>query len=309
MKKNKKVILIFTTLLLLTSIALFSYGSAFPGFHGNGPSEWCHSEPGSAAYDATFSATLDGQNNEAFWEYTTYVGSRMTIPVAGRFGSAHEYISIIFAQNSTHLYILVEWNDEVINGTDTPQYSPADGFGICFGINVTQFKAGYFSGMVTPEVGEAVDTLVWKPVAAADGTQLPVNDTALNQTVQGTLLDWHFDSDGWHADEVEAQAAAKHGNFSSNAQTNYMLEIVRPLASGNDGDAQFLNDGTYDFAIAVFNGSAGGGHWVSFEHAVFIYGTEGPVNNSTIPGFSIAIVSVISVVMVLVIVRRKKIRK
>ncbi len=314
MKNTKKIFSISATLFLvftLVTMGLLSSGIAFPGFHGNGSDQMCHANPGKAYVNDSIALTLDGIADEDLWDYGTNLKSRMTVPVASiPYGSVHEFITIIFAQNSTHLFTYIEWSDPTIEASTLN----SDGFSFCWNINVETFDATYFSGMTQPEEGEMVDSYTWKADASEDGSQLPASDTAETQAITGSVVDKMYDDGGWSTDDTnEIEVAAIHGNISSHGQTNWGIEVVRPLASGDTQDLQMLESKVYEFTFAIYNGSSGIDHWVSVVNAVYIVGTEGiedpapdPDPAPIIPGFqALYIIVPIAIVAMAVLLKRK----
>ncbi len=302
-------------MLIIVSGFAMTQISAYPGFGGNADCSLCHNSPANA-YDEQYGnmeITLDGKDTEPFWDEDSTYNRRMEIPVAGMYGANEQMIKMIFAQNTTHLFILVSWEDPDINGTDAPQYQSSDGFAICWNINAANFTAAYFAGMATPNDGEAVDSFTWKPSASETGTQVPTANRG-NKTVTGSVVDYSFDSEGWHTDTFQnVQAAAVHGNITDHSEENYQLEIVRALVTDDPGDVQFDHDGYYEFTIAAFSGSAGASHTVSYVQSVWINGygdetttpthTDGEIGPELILVASGALILVILVVAV--IVRRR----
>ncbi len=307
--------LIMMMLIILSGTAI-SQIKAFPGFDGNADCNLCHNSP-AIAYDEQYGnmeITLDGKDTEPFWAEDSTYGRRMEIPVAGRFGANEQMIKLVYAQNTTHLFMLVSWEDPDINGTDTPQYQLSDGFSICWNINAANFTAAYFSGMETPNDGEVVDSYTWKPSAIETGTQVPTANRG-NKTVTGSVIDYSYDSDGWHTDTSQnVQGAATHGNISAHYEENYQIEFVRPLVTNDPSDVQFDHDGYYEFTIATFNGSSGSGHASSFVQSVWINGlgeeTTTPTHTNTGLGTEQIIilsgVLILAVVVVAVIARRRR---
>ncbi len=248
--------------------------------------------------------TLDGRNTEPFWDEDSAYGRRMEIPIAGMYGANEQMVKMIFAQNTTHLFMLVSWEDPDINGTDAPQYQPSDGFSICWNINAVNFTAAYFTGMETPNEGEVVDSMTWKPSASETGTQVPTANRG-NKSVTGSVIDYSFDSDGWHTDTSQnIQVAATHGNLTEHYEENYQIEMVRPLVTNDSADVQFDHDGYYEFSIATFSGSAGAGHAVSFVQSVWIngYGEEPTTTPHPDGGLSTELIIVASGALILVVV-------
>ncbi len=253
------------TVLVLSMLAQISMNvDSFPGFHSNGDCALCHNEPGNAYNSsyATSSCEPDGEADEAFWE--EYYGRRMTIPVVSSYGGNEQFVSLIFAQNDTHLFMLTSWGDPTIEGTDTERYASSDGFGIMWNINATNFNQ-YYSGMKTPAADEAVDTWTWKPAAAESS-----ND--FNSSLTGMMYDNAFTSAGWaDADATnDLSYGAKHGYIEPHTEEDYRLEAVRALETDDVNDVQFDHSGYYSFGIAVYNNSAGSSHYVSYIYTVYI---------------------------------------
>jgi hypothetical protein len=171
--------------------------------------------------------------------------------------------------------MLVGWADPTIEGTDNERYADADGFGIMWNINATNFNQ-YYSGMKTPAADEAVDTWVWKPTAAEAS-----ND--FNSSLDGVMYDNSFTSAGWaDADETQDLSyGAKHGYIASHEEENYELEVVRALETDDVNDVQFGHSGFYEFGIAVYNNSAGSSHYVSYIYTVYIQNGDAIVTETT----------------------------
>jgi hypothetical protein len=259
-------------LLALGAQVTLQFSNSFPGFHSNGDCSYCHNEPGTA-YNPAYSAaqlTLDGRADEGFWGETQY--RRMTIPVGERFGSSEMFIEVVFTQNDTHLFTMVDYGDLTVNGTDTIRYMDSDGITFLWNINMTDFTAAYFSGMKTTAAGEAVDTWVWKPSADDDQAHVGLNTTAEEYAnLDGILLDTVFDDQGWvDQGDHDLQAAATWGFQGEHSENDYLVEFVRPLETDNPNDVQFDHSGYYEFALGIYDSSSGIKHLVSFEQAVFV---------------------------------------
>ena len=199
------------TVLALSLLAQVSMNvDSFPGFHGNGDCAICHNDPGTAYNSsyATSSCDPDGEADEAFWGET--YGRRMTIPVGNAYGGEEQFVKVVFAQNSTHLFMLIGWEDPTIEGTDTERYADSDGFGIMWNINATNFNQ-YYSGMKTPAADESVDTWVWKPTAAESSNEF-------NSSLTGMMYDNSFSGGGWD-DADEANELAYGANMVTSDPT------------------------------------------------------------------------------------------
>lgn len=263
---------IIITVLLLTMLAQLGMTvDSFPGFHGNGDCSVCHNEPGTAynsLYD-TSTIILDGNNSEAFWQ--EYDFRRMTIPVGSRYGGAEQFLTMIFAQNSSHLFVLTRWSDSTINGTDQDRYGDSDGVSIMWNINATTNFNEYYSGMNTPAAGEAVDVWTWKPTAAEEAN-------AFNSTLTGNTYDYLFDDGGWYTNEAttDVEAMAMHGYIEPHAESEYQVEFVRKLETNDPNDVQFKFSQYYKFSVAIFNESSGSSHLMGFVHSVWVENEDIP---------------------------------
>jgi hypothetical protein len=218
---------------------------------------------------------LDGVADESFWSEDPWF-REARIPVAN---SDHDelFIKIIFAQNSTHLFIYVLWEDVAVGGSDTARYSAADGFAIMWNTNSSlDLPEDYFSGMKTTEPGHVVDNWVWKADAGAATDATGLNTTAGEKAlIGGNTLDTAFGNTGWDDDldtSQDVMAAATWGSQSSRDSHHYLLEMARPLITDDPSDVQFDKIGNYEFEIAIYNETSAGSHLISFEHSVFVYG-------------------------------------
>jgi hypothetical protein len=204
----------------------------------------------------------------------------MEFPMASTFGSTHIYVLVKFAQNTTHLFVYIDWEDVQIEGSDSQRYSNADGVAILWNAHPGEYdlKDGWFGGMKTDNAGESVDVWAWKAAAADVGKDTPLNLTAGDSTpLVGNTYDTSFDNAGWNDTGDSSQdvsTGAAWGNLASHHEENYGVEFSRPLVTAdNDGsDVQFDQHGYYEFAIALWNGTSGSSHIMSFEHSVFVYG-------------------------------------
>lgn len=274
----KKPTLLLISVLILSSLVQVSYLiNSFPGFHSDSDCALCHNEPVSA-YNSSYAdstITLDGQENEVFWQNAFY--RSMEIPVGNYRGAEEQFISVTFAQNSTHLFMYISWSDVQVDGKDSARFGGNDGFAVMWNTNNSQrINEDYFAGMKTSSPDEVVDTWVVKTAANGE-TQAAAVDIAGGQTgsIDTVILDTNFDDGGWNDAGDTAQnvyAAEIWGNMSSHATHNYGLEIARPLVTNDPGDVQFDQIGYYEFAIAIYNGTSGEDHLISFVHQVFVYG-------------------------------------
>jgi hypothetical protein len=220
--------------------------------------------------------TLDGDLTEEFWTANTW-GRQARIPVGTTFGGVLEFVSITFAQNSTHIFVYADWADfGGVNGTDSKKFSDSDGIVIMWNINIDNMPDEYFDGMKTKEAGDMVDVWIWKPAASQNGLSDALNTTNEEKMdVVGKLYDTSFDDGGWASDSDETtdvQAAATWGFQEEHAENNYVVEFARPLVTDDANDVQFDQYGYFDFAIALYNESSGSSHAVSFQHSVWVQG-------------------------------------
>ncbi len=286
--KKAKIFVLAALFLLPLTFAGFSAVMGFWGFGGSEDCNNCHNEPAAAYWNGTYASgiVIDGYANETAWEDT--YRHQMEIPIGDFRGSNEQFISVVFLQSATDLYIKASWEDPIINGTG----SAYDEFAICFNINAADFQAGYFSGMAAPAAGEYIDTVMWR--STEDNTQVtPINpgDTSgfgTVKTVTGTVYDKFMTSGGWNSDTTnDWTIAVTHGNQSNHNDNNYIIEMKRALTTAETTqDVQFDKSGIYEFAIAVLNGTTGIGHLVSFVHSVYVYNPSGD-GGTGIPGFEL----------------------
>ncbi len=272
---NKRQIVSFSILVLMVQVAIWMPARSFPGFSGGQDSDMCHNEPANAYYNNTYASalTLDGNTTESYWGSSATRGRRQEIPVAnasvvvGSTERIEQFVKVVFAQNATHLLMLIAWGDDTINGTTNPYGNIAsDGFAICWNINSSDFNRFYTGYMQSPAANEFVDTFVWQP---------SVNLTSVGgiggtvQTVGSHSVDYSYNSAGLALDSSQDYTTGVvHGNTSR--ANEYRMELVRPLVTSDPSDVQFKTDGYYDFTIAVFNQTFGVAHLVSYGHKVWI---------------------------------------
>ncbi|MHA2503067.1 MAG: ethylbenzene dehydrogenase-related protein [Candidatus Kariarchaeaceae archaeon] len=267
-----------TIVLLIAGIQVSFLVDSFPGFHSQGDCTLCHNNP-AFAYNSSMmdeGIVLDGlEGDDLFWEDHLTQYRRTYVPVGGAFGSAHTFVKTIFGQNSTHIFMLIGWEDATIDGTDTERYADSDGISIMWNINMDDFDTGY--GMkAAREEGELVDMVTWKPAASEDGQQLYQNDYT-PKAIEGNIYDAAYDHSGWEDDATnDWMAAAVHGNVSNHNEHNYQIELVRPLVTADSMDVQFDESKYYQFGFAIYNDTSGNDHWISPVHSVFVYNPDDP---------------------------------
>ena len=241
-----------------------------PGYHSGAQCGECHNEPATAIFDgyATSTLTLDGNGTEAYWE--DYTGRRNMLPVAGNFGADRMMFEIIFAQNSTHLFMYMEIDTHL--GYALNNGTAWDGVSIMWGIDSDELNFNMEDGMVL-EDGSA-DLWYWKPATTDDGK--------FNQTLDGSIKDWAIDDGGWDKSEDDTdvmQAAGyryqmAHGHMAS----WYTIELVRPLTTAETThDVQFVENKFYDYSVAVWMEAENGkDHLMGFSHQVYVEGGVDP---------------------------------
>jgi hypothetical protein len=239
--------------------------NSFPGFHSNGDCNLCHNEPATAwnASWATESINVNGLADDTVWEEAA--GHRMYVPVGSTFGGTEQFIQVTFAQNNTHLFMTLVWGDPGIDGSDMEKYGDADGVSIMWNVNASNFNM-YYSGMKTEKPTEMVDTWTWKATVADE-------DNAFNSTFEGAVYDNAFDDGGWLGDDIsnDITAYAKYGYIASHYEEDYFVELARPLVTDDPYDIQFEKTGYYEVMFAIFNGTSGVSHYMSFSHYVWIH--------------------------------------
>jgi hypothetical protein len=293
--------------------AQLSYNvNSFPGFHGGTQCGICHNEP-AVAWDpanADVDIVVDGNDTEALWEYTN--DTLMYIPLGSAFGFAEVdengtevpfFARFKVSQNSTHIFFYVRVHDTSVEGADI-QSGLSDKFSILFNIDQDEFMlpAAYPWGWAN--MGSAVadqgshDVVVWSPDLAATGAESGLTwNTSLypldvldgdppvagwEEQVAITGKTWDTAYGGTGTDTNQWTAGAIYGNIEEHYEVDYAIELARPLVTADAKDVQFKYDGLYEFAIAYWDDANSKDHIVSFEHAVWVKGTEG-VNPDLIP--------------------------
>jgi len=184
----------------------------------------------------------------------------------------------------------------------------SDGFALCWNINVTNYTAAYFSGMVAPAAGEAVNTILWQPLGNQTGLTPPSNG-GKSMTVQGQVWNYHFDSTGWHNNVGNSTKAAAIFGKAKFGGDYFQVELERPLKTSDPGDEQFTTAQYHQFAIAILNATSGRDHYVSFVHQTYVYFP--PTSTSTTEGFPVWILGALGIaaIAVISIMTAKKTRK
>lgn len=275
--------------------------TSFPGFHGGSQCGICHNEPAVAwnpAY-ASESIVVDGNTTEAVWAEAD--DNNMYIPIASGFGFGGSYtdvngtdievpyfVKFQVSQNSSHIFFNARLEDvDGVQGDDS-RYADADAFALIFNINMDEFALPRAWEPMASAVATdgSQDVVFWQPTTAATG----VSDALWNATsdeydsaiaVPSAVYDGAY---GATEGSQDWSAGAIHGYIADHYETHYSVEMSRPLVTGDAGDVQFQYDGYYEFALAYWNDTKGAGHWVSFEHTLWVHGADGamPLDKITV---------------------------
>lgn len=282
MKKHFVISLVIISVLglgLLAQVSLLT--NSYYGYHDFGDCAVCHNEP-ATAYNMDYmdeNIELDGIANEPFWQEPATEDSTMYIPVAHQFGGDRMMIRTVFAQNSSHIFMKMDWTDYLLNGTDSNVY---DGISIYWSMGeATEIDEHFPNGMKTV-AGEA-DVWNWKAGAGVEDIDIANLDTNMeNVTVPNAAdMDASMNTFGIGVDgEQNLMAGATYGYQGDHHENSYLLELAFPLESGYDTDVQFTESGYYTFNLALFNSSSGSGHQMGFEHDVWVY--NGPMEPNTV---------------------------
>jgi hypothetical protein len=241
-------------------------------FQGYGTCNACHSEP-LTAWNASYANTnivLDGLEDDPFWGGPNQFNT-LYVPISPLGGGEFEFFKMRWSQNLTHLFIMARVVDNTVEGSDVLVNSVSDMAAIMFNINQTGgFNEGEFwNGMALDQPNSYVDMVTWKPTAAEDGNHNETKDGV----VTGKVWDEYYSSNG-RGQDTNNWSWAAHRSYARGHWYQY-LEMARPLDTGEDTDVDFKYDGYYSFGVAHWNNSVAANHAISFEHAVWIHGTDG----------------------------------
>jgi hypothetical protein len=240
---------------------------SFPGFHSGSDCSYCHNEPASSvnADMNTAKLTLDGDAKEEFWDHT--YGRRAYVPVVFRDQVTRDtseimFVQTTFAQNTTHLFMLLEWDTQGTSNAD-------DGVAVLWNINATEPNPNYDTGMKTQD-GKA-DLWVLEATTASAGTN--------NSIVASEMNDWSMDDEGIikSGDTDDVHAVLKHHVelVRGSPSTFYTAEFARKLTTAETTkDVQFDGNDFHTYSIAVFNESSGVEHLTSYTHEVYVQGNS-----------------------------------
>src|SRR5271157_3049428 len=204
--------------------------------------------------DATFiqnpNITLNGAGNESCWQnpaVTEYNISCQSLPGYGTFSSIAQ---VQFIYDTSNFYVLAMWNDSTIQRTEDLQ----DGISFCWNVNCVNFSSNMFAQpnlMETQNASAKIDNWWWQNQNFANGTPYLLDANAIIST-------------GWYGgSELENVHTCFNYVVLSNGSSYYRLEIERALQDSDPYHCQFDHNGTYDFAIAVFDNQKGEAHAIS----------------------------------------------
>jgi hypothetical protein len=266
MNKNLNVMLGLVLVFALVAQIGMTVDS-FPGFHSGSDCSYCHNEPATAVYENTTAnptITLDGEADEEYWDHT--YGRRMYVQAVfrdqvTRVSSEIIFVQITFAQNTTHLFVLAEWDTQ---GTSNAG-AAFDGISILWNINATEENPNYPEGMMTKD-------------GYADVWMLKATEAGANNTiVESAMEDWSMDDEGIlksETDDVKAVLRHHVELVRDSPATFYIAEFARKLTTAESTDVQFNMNKYYTYDIAIFNESSGVKHLTAFTHEVYVQGNS-----------------------------------
>jgi hypothetical protein len=297
--------------LMVLGVQMSFNTTSFPGFHSGAQCGICHNEP-AVAWNESYASeaiTLDGDMTEPFWaeadDNNMYVPLGQAFGFEGNFvddnGTDHEvplFVSMRFAQNSSHLFIRARIQDNTQTGSTTYNAAGTDGFAILWNINQAEFKLPD----ATPNFGPGND---WDNWMSMDGDNLDggkqdlvyfspslsgESDASYNVTSGGydnntqlTTSVWDKNYGGTASESEDWSAGAFHGKENTRSDNGYYsIELTRPLVTDDENDVQFTYDGYYEFAVAAWNDTKGAAHSASFEHTIWVHGDLGAMPLDTI---------------------------
>jgi hypothetical protein len=271
MKKNVTFIGLILIFGLIAQMGMVV--DSFPGFHGGSECSYCHNEPATSVYENLTTATidLDGQWTEEYW--VNYEGRRNMVPVVNRdMEVEHMFTEIIFSQNTTHLFVALEFDSfGVVNATA----DAFDGAAIIWNIDSTDMSFNMADGMQLRD-GSA-DVWFWEANSADAGKN--------NTELIGTVKDYSLDDGGWDKSETaDAMAGVMHNwrIVRNSVSISYTLEFARPLTTAETvADVQFEYSGFYQYQIAIWNNASGEDHHMGYPHEVYVQGAKGAMANPT----------------------------
>jgi hypothetical protein len=261
--------------------------------------------PCNAVYIQNPDITLNGAGNESCWQNPAVTQYNIPCQSIQGYGVFMSIVQVQFIYDASNLYVLATWNDSTIKGTEDMQ----DGISFCWNINCVNFSSTMFAQpneMETQNASAMIDNWWWESQNLPNGSAYQLDDNAIQST-------------GWYGgSELENVNTAFNYVVLPNGSSYYRLEIERALQDSSSYHCQFDHNGTYQFAVAVFDNDKGEDHAISdtyeldFENITIgaNSSTTGNQNNGwvlpTIIG-SIAAAAGVSIVAV-VFVRKRRLR-
>ncbi|MFX0075350.1 MAG: hypothetical protein ACFE96_07905, partial [Candidatus Hermodarchaeota archaeon] len=227
-------------LVLIGFITICSFGMAYPG---DGDCRDYHEIIKiNVPIDNSANIILDGVASEDFWSKPENQIGNVSIPLASiRYNDSVPpdhllNMSATFIMNAQSLYILCQWEDNTIS----PEDYVTDGLLFCWNINVINFTAYYPFGMSTEHMGGGrIDCWKW------------YHHTSISSGIPSLCEDDCFQDDGWITSNPELSQV--NAAFTYVSKVSYTLEISRPLATNEEFDVQFTENGEYLFNVAIYD--------------------------------------------------------
>lgn len=198
---------------------------------------------------------LDGKPTEKFWSNHTTGNGTVIVPLASKInetGFFITYLNLTFVMNDDFLFILCEWPDNTTTPTGGNIF---DGIFFCWNINVPNFSANFWDGMITsPMGGGNVDSWNWKwSGSQTNGSIYLASDECIQTN------GWY---DGFENQDIEI-------SYNYNINESYTLEIKREIKTiDGDLDVQFDQHKLYKFNMAILNDGTHEDHAISWTYAV-----------------------------------------
>jgi hypothetical protein len=246
--------------------------NSYPGIAGGAEDcIECHNEPATTGYETDFAnvqGVIDGNFTETFWNGDL---NRIYVPVGDNEGY-HEFelVQTTFAQNSTHIFVMVRIhdNDNNVKGAASPYYGVADKVALMWNINATSVGMAYPSAMGgTYSATEAADLWMWAPsedhLAIAEDLYTPLAGNSYDGSLQPTIT---ADS----SNDVTAAGMYNTKQGHAGFAKDLYVEFARPLVTDDTQDVQFDHSGYFEYTLALWNGTNGAKHHVSFSHYVWV---------------------------------------
>ena len=249
-------------------------------------------------YDPGANLVLDGIPSESFWEKSNNLNGTAIIPLSAEMIGNNTprvvNLSLSFVMNDEYLYVLGEWED---NSTrPNLGLSNYDGLFFCWDIDVVNFSANFWNGMVTDEMGGGnVDAWGWictsfPPATPDNGSSYYCDDASFGDT------GWN---PGFELQDVEI-------GYTYRENVSYTVELKRKLITLDEMDVQFSESKIYKFNMGIMDDGTHEDHLVSWTIELDL--REDP-ELPMIPGFILPHVIIICSIFILAIIfNTKKIR-